>query len=290
MLDRRAGFTDVAQKQCHAAAALGQLQRRVDGAADGLHVVFDAQQEAGHQLAALRLAGVQERRGGGLEAAGHDLVHKRECELLVAVGEEEGGHGHAVLEALEVAAPVEGLQRVGGVVLVRAEEGLEAELVGVRALERVLDEVPVVLLNGVRLVVLVGDQVVDLFFQVVEVDGVLVDVLEEELVRGLAVLFKLDLAVFVVEVQKRVERVVIQLVAFVDRLRDILTDSLGSHISSFIVFLNIYRRIFRAVLQAARIRPGHLAYRRPPVPHAAPTFQRFGPVGGARAQRPRPSP
>ena len=290
VLDRRAGLADVGKQQRHAAAALGQLQRGVDGAADGLHVVLDAQQEAGHQLAALRLAGVQERRGGGLEAAGHDFVHKRECELLVSVGEEERRHGHAVFEALEVAAPVEGFQRVGGVVLVRAEEGLEAELVGVRALERVLNEGPVVLLNGVRLVVLVGDQIVDLFFQVVEVDGVLVDVLEEELVGGLAVLVKLDLAVFVVEVQKRVERVVIQLVACIDRLRDILTDSLGSHIASFIVFLSIYRRIFHAVLPSARIRPEHLAYRRPPVPHAAPTFQRSGPVGGARAQRPRPSP
>ena len=38
---------------------------------------------------------------------------------------------HAVLEALQVALPVEGLQRVRGVVLERAEEGREPELLGV---------------------------------------------------------------------------------------------------------------------------------------------------------------
>ena len=74
LLDRRAVLADVAEQQRHAAAALGQLQGGVDAASDRLHVVLDAQQEAGHGLAALRLARVEERRGGRLEAAGDDLV------------------------------------------------------------------------------------------------------------------------------------------------------------------------------------------------------------------------
>ena len=44
-----------------------------------------------------------------------------------------------------------------------------------------------------------------------EVDRVLINVLQEELIGGLAVLIKLNLAVSVVEIQHGVERVVIQL-------------------------------------------------------------------------------
>jgi hypothetical protein len=62
------------EQQRDAAAALGQLQGGVDAAGDRLHVVLDAQQEAADELAALRLAGVEEGRGRGLEAAGDDLV------------------------------------------------------------------------------------------------------------------------------------------------------------------------------------------------------------------------
>jgi hypothetical protein len=51
---------------------------------------------------------------------------------LVAVGEAEGGHHDAVLEALEVALAVERLQRVARVVLERTEERLEAELLAGR--------------------------------------------------------------------------------------------------------------------------------------------------------------
>ena len=60
--DRRTGLTNVAEQERDAAAALGQLQRGVDATRDRLHVVFDAQQEAADQFAALRLARVEERR------------------------------------------------------------------------------------------------------------------------------------------------------------------------------------------------------------------------------------
>ena len=120
------------EQQRDAAAALRQLQRRVDAARDRLHVVFDAQQEAGDELAALRLARVEERRRRRLEAAADDLLDELGGELLVAVGEPERGHDDAVLEALEVPLAVEGLQRVARVVLERAEERLEAELLASR--------------------------------------------------------------------------------------------------------------------------------------------------------------
>ena len=74
LLDRGAVLTNVGEQQGNSATALGQLQCRVDGATDGLHVVFDTKQEAGHGLTALFLARVQESRGGGLEASGDDLV------------------------------------------------------------------------------------------------------------------------------------------------------------------------------------------------------------------------
>ena len=84
LLNGGARLTQVRQLQGDAAAALGQLQGRVDAARDRLHVVLDAQQEAGHQLAARRLTGVEEGRGGRLEAARHDLIHEAASKLDVA--------------------------------------------------------------------------------------------------------------------------------------------------------------------------------------------------------------
>ena len=214
------GLADIRQQEGHAAAALGKLQRGVDGAADGLHVVLDAQQEAGDELAALGLAGVEEGRGSRLEAAGHDLVYEVLGQACVAVRQEQGRHGHAVLKALEVAAAIKGLQRIAGVVLIRAQEGLEAELIGISALEQLLNKGEIILLNDLRVVVLVINQVIDLFFQIMEVDRVLINVLQEELVSGLAVFFKLNLAVSIVEIQHRVQSVVIQLLFWLYWLGD----------------------------------------------------------------------
>ena len=130
---------------------------------DRLHVVLDAEQEAGDELAALRLAGVEERGGGGLEAAGDDLVDQVDGELLVAVGQARAVMHDAVLVALQVALAVERLERVGGVVLERAEEGLEAELLRVRQVVRAAAmKSHRVLVDGRVLVVLVLDQVVEL--------------------------------------------------------------------------------------------------------------------------------
>src|SRR5690606_37236364 len=100
------GLTDVRQREGHTAAALGQLQSGVDGAADRLHIVFDAQQEAGDELTALPLAGVEERRGGRLEATGDDLVDELGGQRLVSARQEESDHDDAVLEAFEVALSV----------------------------------------------------------------------------------------------------------------------------------------------------------------------------------------
>jgi hypothetical protein len=131
--------------------------------------------------------------------------------LDVALCEVERDHDNAVFKALQVASAIEGLECVRGVVLEGAQEGGEAELVSVGLLVEVLDVLEVVLVQDVLLVVALLDQVFHLFFQVVEEDGVLVDVLEEVLACCLSIGLELDLAVGVVEVQLRVERVVIQL-------------------------------------------------------------------------------
>ena len=44
-----------------------------------------------------------------------------------------------------------------------------------------------------------------------EVDRVLVDVLQEELVRSLAILIELNLSILVIEIEQCIQRVVIQL-------------------------------------------------------------------------------
>ena len=211
VLDRRAVLTNVAEQQRNSATALGQLQRRVDGAADGLHVVLDAEQEARHGLAALLLARVEERRGGRLEPAVDDLVDQLLGQLGVTGGQSEGDHHDAVLEALEVALAVERLQRVAGVVLERAQERREAELLGEGPVEQLLDEVAAVLVEHLALVVLLLDQVIELLVLRVEEHRVLVHVLQEVLPRREHILVELDLAVRVVQVEHRVESVVVAL-------------------------------------------------------------------------------
>ena len=211
LLDRGAGLAKVGELQGHAAAALGQLQCGVDAAGDGLHVVFDTQKEAGDEFASCGLTGVEEGRGCGLEAPGHHFVDQVSRHFDIALCQVERDHDDAVFEALEVAGPVEGLERVRGVVLEGAQEGGETELVGVGLLVEVLNVLEVVLVEDVLLVVALLDQVFHLLFQVVEEHGVLVDVLEEVLACCLSVGLELDLAIRIVEVELRVERVVIQL-------------------------------------------------------------------------------
>src|SRR5690606_19022605 len=120
-------LADVRERERDAAAALRKLQRGVDTARDRLHVVFDAQQEARDELAALRLAKVQERRSRRLKATRDDLAHVAARKLLIALCQAERHHDHAILETLKVAITVKRLQRVGGEELERTEEGRETE-------------------------------------------------------------------------------------------------------------------------------------------------------------------
>ena len=210
LLDRRAVLTDVGQRQRNAPAALGQLQRGVDAAGDGLHVVLDAQQEAGDELAALLLAGVEEGGGGRLEAPGDDLLHELLGLVLIPTRQVQGHHADTVLETLQVALAVEGLQRVGGVELEGAQEGREAELRRIGAVPQPVDELAAVLLQGGRLVVVILDQVLQLLVQVMEEDRVDVDVVQEVLPGRQLVGLELDLPVRAVQVQHGVELVVAQ--------------------------------------------------------------------------------
>ena len=222
-----AGLAQVAEQQRHSPAAFGELQGGVYGPPDGFHVVFDAQQEAGHGFATLRFAHVEEGGGGGLEPTSHNFVNQVAGQLGVAVGQPESDHAYPVFEALQVAGAVEGFQCVGGVVLVGAEEGAEPEFMGVGLLKEVFNEVKVVAGEHLRVVVLVFDQVFHFFFQVVEEHGVAVDVLEEELVGGLPVLAELDLPIGVVQVEQGVQRVVVELFFFAGRFSHGLTVGCG---------------------------------------------------------------
>ena len=204
-------FTNVAQQQGDSTAALGQLQGRVDGAPDGLHIVLDAQQEAAHRLATLFLAGVEEGRSGRLEPSFDNLVDEVFSESGVTGGQGQRHHHHAVFEALQVTLAVEGLQCVGRVVLERPDEGREPELLGVGPICQGVHEVAGVLVENLTLVIVLTDEVVELLVLIVKEHGVLVDVLEEVLTGGKPVLVELDLTVGPVQIEHRVERVVIRL-------------------------------------------------------------------------------
>src|SRR5699024_59026 len=155
----------------------------------------------------LRLTCVEEGWGCWLESARHDLIDHALGNSGITVCQEKRSHGNAVFKALQITATIKGLQGIRGVVLVRAKERLKAELKAICPLEQGLNKFPVIRFNNSGLVLLVFDQVLNFFFQVVEVHGVLVNVLQEVLVRGLAVHVELNLAVFVVEVQQCIESV-----------------------------------------------------------------------------------
>ncbi len=212
-LDRCPDFAHLAQQEGHAAATLGELQRRIHRAADGLHVVFDAQEEAGHQLPALALAGVEKGRGGRLEAPADHLVHQGLGQAFVTTRQTQGDHAHPILVAFQVALAVEGLEGVAGVVLEGAEKALETEFVGIGALEQRLHEGPGVLLQHRRLVVALVHQIAEFLVQVMEEHRVLVDVLQEVLPRRLAVLVELQLAIGTIEIEHGVECVIVRVAA-----------------------------------------------------------------------------
>jgi hypothetical protein len=210
LLDRRAHFAKVGQRQRNAAAALGKLERRIDGAADALHVVLDAQQETRDEFAALLLAGIEKGRRRRLETTGNDLVDEIAGELLVAARQRHRHHADTVLITLQVAFPVEGLQRVGRVIFERAEEGRETEFLVIGMVEEVAHKIEGILVQHLLLVVTLRHQIIELLPEIVEEDRVLVDVLEEILLGRLPVLVELDFSIRVIKVQHGVERMIIQ--------------------------------------------------------------------------------
>ena len=227
MFNGGAGLAQVAEQQRHSPAAFRELQGGVDRPPDGLHVVFDAQQEAGHGFAALRFAHVEEGGGGGLEPAGHDFVDQVAGQLGVAVSQPKCDHAYPIFKALQVAGAVEGFQRVGGVVLIGAEEGAKPEFMCVGLLKEVLNKIKVVAGKHLRVIVLVFDQVFHFFFQVVEEHSVAVDVLEEELVGGLPIFAELNLPIGVIQVEQGIQRVVVELFFFAGRFSHGLTVGCG---------------------------------------------------------------
>ena len=138
--------------------------------------------------------------------------------LFVTGGKRQRHHAYTVFVALEVAAAVESLERVGGVILIGAQKRGEPEFHRVGALKKLLDKGKVVLLHHRRIVVVVLQQVIKLFFQIVEEHRVLIHVLEEILVRSLAVFVKLDLPIFIEQIQHCIERVVVKLLGGADWL------------------------------------------------------------------------
>ncbi len=81
---------------------------------------------------------------------------------------------------------------------------------GVGLLEKALDEVEGVSIDHVFFVVVVFQEEFELLLESVEEDSVLVDVLEEELAGCFLVGLEANLSVLVIDIQHRVQRVVIK--------------------------------------------------------------------------------
>ena len=209
VLDRGAELTQVAQQQGHATAALGELEGRVDAARNRLHVVFDAHQEAADRFATLGLAEVQEGRGGGLESAGEHFVGVFGGLRFVAGGEFQGHCRTTLREVFKVETAVECFEGVGRVELESAEEGAEFKTGGLDVLVEAVEKFSGVLGEDVGVVVLVADEVVEAFGGGGEPLAVGGHVPSHVFAFGGLVFVELDLAVGVIEVEHRVERVVI---------------------------------------------------------------------------------
>src|SRR5690606_20502932 len=107
---------------------------------------------------------------GRLETAGDDLLHQVDRKLLVAARQRERNHADAIFVPLQIALPVKGLQRVAGVIFESAEEGRKAELLGISPIEQIADEVERILVQHLLLVIALGDEVIELFPEVMEKD------------------------------------------------------------------------------------------------------------------------
>ena len=203
-LDRRARFTQVREQKRHAAAAFGKLKRRVYRTANRLHIVFDAQQEAGDQLAALGLTAVEKRWRSGLEAPGEDLLHQPFSQRFIALGKGQRHHHDAIFKMLQVAFTVEGFQGVAGVILPRAEEGLETKTARMRALEKLHHEGAVVAGQHALLVIALFNQKVEAFLLAAKNDAVWTDVGGEKGLHRLMIFAKLNAPLPIIEVKHRV--------------------------------------------------------------------------------------
>ncbi len=167
-------------------------------------------QEAGHEFATLLLSCIEKGRCCRLEAAGDDLVDHVAGKLFAALRQRQRHHADAVFVALKIALPVERLQRIAGVILESAEESRETKLPGIGVVEEVADEVERILVEYLTLVISLGHQIIEFLPQIMEEDSVLVDMLQKILLCRQPVLVELDFPILVIEVQHRVQRMVIQ--------------------------------------------------------------------------------
>ena len=129
--------------------------------------------------------------------------------LLIAGGELQGHSGATLREVLKIEATIERLERVGRVELERTKESAELKAGGFHVLVDAVEEFSGVLVEDRRVVVLVADQVFETLGGGGEPLAVGGHVPCHVFAFGGLVFVELDLAVGVIEVEHRVERVVI---------------------------------------------------------------------------------
>ena len=185
------------------------MQRGVNRAADRLHIVFDAQQEAGDQLAALLFAAVQESGRRRLEAAGQHFFQQRGGQRTVALRQRQRHHAGAIGEILQVAFAVEGFQRIAGKELPGAEKGLETVAPACRLLKQLANEFKRVSAQHRGFVIAFFDQIAQARRRRAERHAVGQHMLQIKLARRLTILIELDMALRVIQVKHGVKRVVI---------------------------------------------------------------------------------
>ncbi|MNE05604.1 hypothetical protein D3C80_981740 [compost metagenome] len=118
-----------------------------------------------------------------MEAPGDDLFHQILRKSGITRCQPQRHHAHPVFIAFQIALAIEGFQRIAGVILKGAEEGLKAEFFRIGLLEKLFDKGELVLRQHALFIITFLHQIAQLLLQVMEEHGVLVHVLQEVVPR-----------------------------------------------------------------------------------------------------------
>ena len=146
-LDWCACLPQVAEGNSDTATDTRQLQGRVDGATDRIHIIRYLEEEAGNQLTATGPASIQETWGRRLVAQVNHFIGQIQSQLLIAFCKIEGIKEDTVFHAFQVVGTIIGLQSILLVELIGSHERFKLEVLVFQELSQFLNKLWAILLQ-----------------------------------------------------------------------------------------------------------------------------------------------